>query len=58
MSAIMVPAPGLMRETAASAFPLQCQESADKSVVHHGLGTNDMLTNADISLLIDTKRQR
>ena len=58
LSAIMVPAPGLMRETAASALPPQCQEAADKSAVHHEPSTNDMLTNADISLLIDTKRQR
>lgn len=49
---------GLMRETATSAFPLQSQESVDKSAVHHEPCTNDMLTNADISLLIDTKRQR
>lgn len=41
-----------------SAFPPQCQELPDKSAVHCRLTTNDMLTNADISLLIDTKRQR
>lgn len=58
MSAIMVPATGLMRETATSAFPLQSKELVDKSAVHHECCTNDMLTNADISLLIDTKRQR